>query len=83
MRRFLITVLVTASPLALTAQGSLSMQGFGYPVGQGSSRAEGTAGVLSETDPGSPVNPCRGSTPDTMAPEAYHSGVDVTTGSKR
>lgn len=57
MRRFLITVLVAASPVALGAQGSLSLQGFGYPVGQGSTRATGTAGALAETDAASPVNP--------------------------
>ncbi len=57
MRRFLMTALVAATPLALQAQGSLSLQGFGYPVGQGSTRASGTAGVMGETDAGSPINP--------------------------
>ncbi|MDQ8153534.1 MAG: hypothetical protein P3B98_02630 [Gemmatimonadota bacterium] len=58
MRRFLCTVLLTAIPVApLLAQGSLSLQGFGYPTGQASSRAAGTAGALGETDAGSPINP--------------------------
>ena len=46
---------VTASPLA--AQGALSLQGFGYPQGQLSTRAQGTAGALGETDAASPLNP--------------------------
>lgn len=44
-----------AAPLA--AQGALSLQGFGYPTGQLSTRAAGTAGALGETDAGSPINP--------------------------
>ena len=58
MRPCLITALVAscvAAPLA--AQGSLSLQGFGYPTGQISARAAGTASALAETDPSSPINP--------------------------
>jgi hypothetical protein len=39
------------------AQGNLSTQGFGYPPGQMSSRALGTAGAISEVDPASTRNP--------------------------
>lgn len=58
MRRlFLSTVLAAASAGSLAAQGSLSVQGFGYPAGQLSTRAAGSAGALGETDAGSPLNP--------------------------
>jgi hypothetical protein len=39
------------------AQGTLADQGFGYPPGQLSTRALGTAGALGENDPVSPINP--------------------------
>ena len=39
------------------AQGTLADQGFGYPPGQLSTRALGTAGALGESDPVSPINP--------------------------
>jgi hypothetical protein len=39
------------------AQGALSLQGFGYPPGELSTRAEGTAGALAEIDGRSPLNP--------------------------
>jgi hypothetical protein len=38
-------------------QANLSSQGFGYPTGQLSARADGTAGAVAEVDPLSPVNP--------------------------
>lgn len=58
MRRLILTtVLAAASAGSLAAQGALSVQGFGYPVGQLSTRAAGTAGALGETDAGSPLNP--------------------------
>ncbi len=58
MRRlFFSTVLAAASAGPLAAQGALSLQGFGYPAGQLSTRASGTAGALGETDAGSPLNP--------------------------
>ncbi|MHB1310800.1 MAG: hypothetical protein ACYC3L_02195 [Gemmatimonadaceae bacterium] len=64
MRRLVRSAIVGAiaaaatAPLApLAAQGALSLQGFGYPTGQLSTRAAGTAGALGETDAGSPLNP--------------------------
>ena len=42
---------------AARAQGNLSVQGFGFPQGQLSTRALGTAGALGEIDPASPRNP--------------------------
>jgi len=56
-RLILSTVLAVAAAAPLTAQGALSVQGFGYPVGQLSTRVAGTAGALAEVDAGSPVNP--------------------------
>ncbi len=58
MRRYIFTALLaTASAAPLFAQGALSIQGFGYPTGQTSTRAAATAGALGESDPGSPINP--------------------------
>lgn len=45
------------APHALAAQATLSTQGFGYPPGQWSARAEGTGGAVAQTDPLSAVNP--------------------------
>ncbi|HJR63094.1 MAG TPA: hypothetical protein VJ803_05285 [Gemmatimonadaceae bacterium] len=45
------------SATAAHAQGTLGVQGFGYPPGQFSARTLGTAGALGETDPASPLNP--------------------------
>lgn len=42
---------------ALRAQGALSVQGFGYPGGQLSTRALATGGALADFDPQSPLNP--------------------------
>lgn len=39
------------------AQGSVSMQGLGYPPGELSTRALGTAGALGDIDVRSPINP--------------------------
>jgi hypothetical protein len=53
-------LLALASVLLATtslAQGSLSTQGFGYPPGQLSSRAESMGGASAEVDPWSAVNP--------------------------
>lgn len=44
-------------PAAAAAQANLSTQGFGYPTGQFSARAEATGGAVSEVDPLSAVNP--------------------------
>ena len=42
---------------AARAQGSVSVQGFGYAPGQLGSRASSMAGGIAEQDPESPVNP--------------------------
>jgi len=49
-----LTLLSSAS---LHAQGTLSVLGFGYPVGGLSTRAAGTAGAFGEFDALSPINP--------------------------
>lgn len=53
----LAAVAATVAPAALRAQSSLGLQGFGYPAGQFSTRAQGTGGALGEFDPVSVVNP--------------------------
>jgi hypothetical protein len=40
-----------------SAQGSLSVQGYGYPPGQLSTQARGLGGGIAEFDPLSPINP--------------------------
>jgi hypothetical protein len=50
-----LSVASFATPLA--AQGSLSLQGFGYPGGQLSTRALSTGGALADFDAQSPLNP--------------------------
>jgi hypothetical protein len=56
-----IATLLAASALALPAaagaQGSLGVQGFGYPPGQLSTRAGATGGAVAEIDALSPLNP--------------------------
>jgi hypothetical protein len=52
-----VVALAVLSPSAGTAQGALSVLGFGYPVGGQSSRSLGTGTSLSDLDPQSPVNP--------------------------
>ena len=42
---------------SLGAQGSISMQGFGYPLGGLSTRVSGTSGALAEFDDLTPQNP--------------------------
>ena len=51
-----VVLSVAAAQLA-SAQGSLSVQGFGYPGGQLSTRALATGGSLADFDPQSPINP--------------------------
>jgi len=51
-----VTTFVFASTV-VQAQGAVSNQGFGYPTGELSTRAQGTAGALSEIDSRSPLNP--------------------------
>ncbi len=50
-------VLMAGATSAAAAQGSLSVQGFGYPGGQLSTRALSTGGSLVDFDPQSPLNP--------------------------
>ena len=50
------SALCFAAP-ALYAQGALSLQGFGYPGGEISTRALGTGGSLADFDANSPINP--------------------------
>ncbi|HYW29964.1 MAG TPA: hypothetical protein VE869_00560 [Gemmatimonas sp.] len=58
-RRIVPGMLLALSAVAVRAgaQGSLSSQGFGYPVGGLSTRATGTAGAFGEFDVISPRNP--------------------------
>jgi len=53
----LVLASLIALPAAARAQSNLSVQGFGYPPGQFSTRAEGSGGAIAEMDPLSPVNP--------------------------
>ena len=46
-----------AVPATLVAQGAITMQGFGYPGGQLSTRALGAGGALADFDANSPLNP--------------------------
>jgi hypothetical protein len=57
--RFLIAVVAATALTASTlhGQGSLSSQGLGYPPGELSTRALGTAGAIGEIDARSPINP--------------------------
>jgi hypothetical protein len=54
---FGVAIAVTCATSAIQAQGSLSLQGFGYPPGELSTRALGTGGALGDIDPRSPINP--------------------------
>ncbi len=56
VRRGLVLAWLLA-PSALSAQGSIGSQGFGYPAGQLSAGALGAAGAGAESDPNSPINP--------------------------
>lgn len=55
MRR--LVWLAVLAPISLAAQGNVSTQGFGYPPGGLSTRAEGAAGAFGEFDAQSPINP--------------------------
>src|SRR5262245_433855 len=48
---------ITGLAARASAQASLSLQGFGFPAGQMSTRALGAGGSLAEIDPLTPVNP--------------------------
>lgn len=49
--------LAALSAARVGAQGSVSLQGFGYPPGQLTVRAATTGGALGEFDPAGPLNP--------------------------
>lgn len=53
----LVVPVLAASARMAGAQANLSTQGFGFPTGQFSTRAQGTGGALGEMDPFSPINP--------------------------
>lgn len=53
----LIAACICLLPVALSAQGSLSNQGFGYPLGALSGAAAALAGANGEVDPNSAINP--------------------------
>jgi hypothetical protein len=60
MRFFSAAAVVTAlgiTATALHAQGGLSIQGYGYPGGELSTRALATGGALADFDANSPINP--------------------------
>ncbi len=52
-----VAAMVAVAWTGAGAQANLSGQGFGYPPGQLSSRAQGTGGAVGEMDPMSPINP--------------------------
>jgi long-subunit fatty acid transport protein len=54
---FGVAAALTSIASAVHAQGSLSLQGFGYPPGELSTRALGTGGAFGDIDPRSPINP--------------------------
>ena len=57
MRRLLITAAVLGLPSLALAQGTVSTQGFGYPPGGLSTRAEAAGGGFAEFDFNTPRNP--------------------------
>ena len=60
MRKGLVICVATLATFSASvghAQGSVSLQGFGYPPGELSTRALGTAGALGDIDARSPINP--------------------------
>ena len=57
MRTFFTLLLCAAFATSAAAQGTISSQGFGYPAGGLSTRAEALGGSDAEGDPLSPLNP--------------------------
>ena len=57
LARFAIAAALCPAAPALYAQGALSLQGFGYPGGELSTRALGSGGSLADFDANSPINP--------------------------
>lgn len=52
-----LAAVLCSAPPSLRAQGGLSIQGYGYPGGELSSRALATGGSLADFDANSPINP--------------------------
>lgn len=52
-----VALVATLGASVTHAQGSTSVQGFGYPSGELSTRALGTGGAFGEIDSRSPINP--------------------------
>lgn len=61
--RLVVRLALLALPTVLQAQGSLAVQGFGYPTGQLSTGSLGQGGANAELDPSSPINPATLSIP--------------------
>jgi hypothetical protein len=57
VRSLLLAAATLAVPAVVSAQGTLSTQGFGYPTGGMSARSLGTGGAITELDPLSSTNP--------------------------
>jgi hypothetical protein len=57
LQRFAVAAALCIGASALGAQGSLGLQGFGYPGGELSTRALATGGALADFDANSPINP--------------------------
>lgn len=55
--RFAVTAALCLAAPALGAQGSLGLQGFGYPGGEQSTRSLASGGSLADFDANSPINP--------------------------
>ncbi|MGH7655816.1 MAG: hypothetical protein ACREN6_14255 [Gemmatimonadaceae bacterium] len=55
--RFAVAIAFSGAASVLGAQGSLGVQGFGYPGGELSSRALASGGALADFDANSPINP--------------------------
>lgn len=69
MKPALVALLSLSVAAGASAQGSLSVQGFGYPPGQISTRAEGMGGGPAEIDPTSALNPA--SVADVVTTQLY------------
>src|SRR5207247_315669 len=57
MRATLVAIASLCAAASASAQGALSVQGFGYPPGQISTRAEGMGGGPAEVEAASALNP--------------------------
>jgi hypothetical protein len=57
MRRTLAVLALALAPAVVSAQGTLSTQGLGFPPGQLSTAARSMGGSIGEADPYSPLNP--------------------------